>query len=193
MLKKQFEHYITTYTNGQSIPLFEIEQSYAEKHQLLPTGMTIVKKELPFHLIERCDKETEDVIRAEEPGFLQASISYLKEHPKEFLYVESGAFDLIRVDAIAVEFDEVFETNIALLGLRLPKKFGAAIQSYMDAQLHGHDAKFNIIFSGEDGLWEVNFALDAMEGFTEDLSLENVYELIYHFVFKLVEAMEVVQ
>lgn len=193
MLKKQFEHYVTTYTNGQNIPLFDVEHEYVEKHQLLPSGLNVVKKELPFHLIERCDKETEDVIRAEESGFLDTSISYLEQHQNEFVYVESDAFELIRVDAMAVELDEVFETNTALFGLRLPKKFGAAIHSYMDAHLHGHDAKCSVLFSGEDGLWDVNFALDAMEGFTEELSFKQVYDLIYRFVFKLVEAMEEAQ
>ncbi|MCG7335915.1 hypothetical protein MHZ95_11545 [Sporosarcina sp. ACRSM] len=152
-----------------------------------------MEKNLQFHLIERCDKETEDVIQAEEPSFLDSSISYLKRHPNEFIYVESGAFDAIRVDAIAMEFDEVFETNVALFGLKLQKKFGAAIQSYMDDHLHGKVAKFSILFSGEDGLWDVNFALDAMEGFTEELSFKQVYDLIYRFVFKLVEAMEEAQ
>ena len=193
MLKSQLEQYLDAHTNEQNIPLFEVEREYAEKHQLLPAEVTVMEKDFQFQLIERCDKETEDVIRAEEPSFLQDSISYLKEHPHEFVYVESNAFELIRIDAIAVEFDEVFDTNIALFGLRLHKKFGSAIQAYMDTHLHGDKTKFSVIFSGEDGLWDVNFALDAMEGFTVDLSFEKVYEMIYRFVFKLVEAMEEAQ
>jgi hypothetical protein len=193
LLKKQMENYITDNTRDQKIALFEVEQDFAEKHQLLPSGVTVTEKDFHFRIIERCNKETEDVICTEDSAFLAESISYFKKQQNEFVYVESESLELVRIDAIALEFDDVFETYTVLFGLKLQKKFGSAIKAYLDAHLHGDAAKYSVMFSGEDGLWDVNFALDFAEGFSEDLSLEKVYALIYRFVFKLIEAIEEAQ
>lgn len=45
-------------------------------------------------------------------------------------------------------------------------------------------------FSGQDGLWEVNLALNALEGFSEQQSFGEVFVLLYRFVFELLVELE---
>ena len=124
MLKKQMEKYIAENTQDNKIQFFNVDKEYVAKHQLIAEDVTVVEKAFQFSAIERCVKETENLIREEDQNFLNDSISYLKNHMNEFVYVESNAFEVIRVDAVVLEFDEVFETYTALFGLKLQKKFG---------------------------------------------------------------------
>ena len=170
MLKKQMEKYITENTLDSKIELFEIDQQYVDKHQLIPSDVTVVEKDFKFSAIERCVKETENLIREEDQSFLNERIFYLKNHMNEFVYVESSAFEVIRVDAVVLEFDEVFETYTALFGLKLQKKYGDDMKAYLDTHLNGDGTKYSVMFSSEDGLWDMNFAFDYVDGFSEELS-----------------------
>ncbi|MEK5068931.1 branched-chain amino acid aminotransferase [Sporosarcina sp. FSL K6-1508] len=190
MLKKQMEKYIVENTKDNKIEFFEVDKEYVAKHQLITSGQTVLDKDFHFNVVERCVKETENLIREEDQQFLSGSISYLKNHMNEFIYVESDAFDLIRIDAVVLECDDVFKTYSSLFGLKLQKKFGDAIKAYLDTHLHGDGAKYSVLFSNEDGLWDMNFALDYVDGFNEDLSFVEVYQLMYNFIFKLVEAID---
>ena len=49
---------------------------------------------------------------------------------------------------------------------------------------------FALIFSAEDGLWNFNFSLNDVKEFTEDMTIGEAYQLIYQFLFKLMEAIE---
>ncbi|MFJ9462838.1 branched-chain amino acid aminotransferase [Viridibacillus arvi] len=193
MLKQQIENYIENHISENKIELFDIEKEYAEKHQLLTSGVSVAEKAFHIDALERCNKETEELISAETPAFLQKPISYLKEQANEFVYVESSNFELIRMDAVALEFDDVFETYTALFGLKLQKKFGEAIKTYLNTHLQGDNAKYSVMFSAEDGLWDVNVPLDYLEGFSEAKSFEEIYNMIYVFFFKLVEEIEEAQ
>ncbi|MBE3102621.1 MAG: branched-chain amino acid aminotransferase, partial [Bacilli bacterium] len=84
----------------------------------------------------------------------------------------------------------VFETYTAMLGLKLQKKFGVAIKTHLDNHLLGDNAEYSVLFSEEDGLWHVNFPIDFVHQFHMDMSLQDAYELIYRFLFALVEAVE---
>lgn len=190
MLKKQMEKYIVENTKDNKIEFFEVDKEYVAKHQLITSGQTVLDKDFHFNVVERCVKETENLIREEDQQFLSGSISYLKNHMNEFIYVESDAFDLIRIDAVVLECDDVFKTYSSLFGLKLQKKFGDAIKAYLDKHLNGDGAKYSVLFSNEDGLWDMNFALDYVDGFSEDLSFVEVYQLMYNFIFKLVEASD---
>lgn len=190
MLKQQLENYIENHISENKIELFDIEKKFAEKHQLLSSDLIVTEKAFHTDVLERCNKETEELIATETPAFLGKSISYLKEQANEFVYVESSDFELIRIDAVALEFDDVFETYTALFGLKLQKKFGDAIKNYLNTHLTGDNAKYSVMFSGEDGLWDVNVPLDYIEGFNEEQSFEEIYNMIYRFFFKLVEEIE---
>jgi hypothetical protein len=104
--------------------------------------------------------------------------------------LESNAFEVIRVDAVVLEFDEVFETYTALFGLKLQKKYGDDMKAYLDTHLNGDGSKYSVMFSSEDGLWDMNFALDYVDGFSEELTFIEILQLMYNFIFKLVEAMD---
>ena len=104
--------------------------------------------------------------------------------------MESQWFELIGVDAICLEVDDLFGKYEALLGLKLQKKFNNAIRAYLQATLKGEEVKFALLFNAEDGLWNVNISLNDIEGFREDLSIGEAYQLIYYFLFKLIETVE---
>lgn len=45
-------------------------------------------------------------------------------------------------------------------------------------------------FSGQEGLWELNIAVDCMEGFKDSMSIEEVCELLYQFVAQLLTTVD---
>ena len=145
---------------------------------------------LNLEVLERCSKETEDTITAEGLAFAQTPISYLKENQGEFIYVECTQFQDIRVDAVAFEFDDAFNLYTALFGLKLQKKHSEAIRQYLKANVKSALGSSSAAFSGQEGLWELNIAVDCIEGFTEHLTIEQVYELLYQFVAQLLQTIE---
>ena len=141
-------------------------------------------------ILERCEKDTVALIIVETSKFLDEKINHLKTHIEEFLYVESNSFDLVGVDAISLEVDDVFKTYTAMFGLKMKKKYESAIKEYLDANLTGEAGKYSVVFSGKDGLFDLNFALDYATGFNEDMTLLEAYDLIYSFVFSMVAEIE---
>lgn len=140
--------------------------------------------------IERLDKETEELLASEEQGFLNQPISYFQQHKNEFMYLEAGAFSELGVDGISFEVDDVFGTYEVLLGLKLQKKFQAAIKEYLQSTLQGEEARFSLIFNGDDGLWDFNFGLNYVEGFKDGLTIAEAYQLIYTYLKSLVESVK---
>ncbi|MBT2655726.1 branched-chain amino acid aminotransferase [Bacillus sp. ISL-18] len=143
--------------------------------------------------IERCDKESENMLKNETSAFLSEPLHYLKQHKNEFIYLESKWFDFVNVDAISLEVDDVFGTYDVMLGLKVQKKYDKQLREYLDAHLNGEDAKFDLMFTLDDGLWNLNFVLNYVEGFHEEMTMGEAFQLIYHFLFKLIEAVEKVQ
>lgn len=121
--------------------------------------------------IERCHKQTDDLIATESAEFLSTPLHYLKEHAQEFLYMEAPIFEELKMDAVVFEYDEMFDTYTALFGLRLQKKYAAAIKDYLHSHLRPIFGASSASFSGNDGLWEINIALTAIEGFKENGTL----------------------
>ncbi|RSK29325.1 branched-chain amino acid aminotransferase [Bacillus sp. HMF5848] len=141
--------------------------------------------------IERGDKETENMLAIETPEFLQQPITYLKEHMSEFVYVESKWLDIIGVDAFSFELDDVFRTYSVLLGLRVPKKLESELKKQLTHNLHGSGISvFSLMYSQEDGLWELNFTFNNVDGFSENLTLEQAFSLIYQFIFTIQAGLE---
>ncbi|MDR6123187.1 hypothetical protein QFZ87_002784 [Bacillus sp. SLBN-46] len=143
--------------------------------------------------IERCDKETENMIKVETGTFLTQPLTYLKKNNNEFIYLESNWFEAIRVEAVSLEVDDVFGTYDVMLGLKLQKKFDKTLKEHLNTTLHGNEAKFDLMFSQDDGLWNLNFALNYVEGFKEDMTLNEAFQVIYQFLNNLVEAVNVGQ
>ena len=187
MLKKQMELLLNEQGNG---PLVDVEKAYAQKHAYLSDEEIAQLTTLHFDVIERCDKETEELLTEEKASFLVMPIHYLKEHPNEFLYVASERLNVIRVDSFALEFDEMFGVYSALFGLRLQKKQSEFLHSYLKAHLQHEKMTYSAAFSGQEGLWEVNFAIDALDGFSEEQSFDEVLVHLYRLIFGLLEALE---
>ncbi|MER2106714.1 MAG: protoporphyrinogen oxidase [Solibacillus sp.] len=187
MLKKQYEDILK---EQSEIALFDFEKAYLEQIGVSFEDKMITEKALTFDVLEVCSKETEDTLRAVEADFLGHPISYLKENQAEFIYAESSAFDAIRVDAFALEFDDAFNLNTVLFGLKLQKKYSEAIRTYLKQNVKSALGSSSAAFSGQEGLWEINIALDCLEGYSDDLSFEAIYGLLYKFIFDLIVAAE---
>ncbi|WP_274307154.1 protoporphyrinogen oxidase [Solibacillus daqui] len=146
---------------------------------------------LHLEVLERCSKETEDTITAEGLAFASTPIAYLKENQGEFIYVECTQFLDIRIDAVALEFDDAFNLYTALFGLKLQKKHSEAIRKYLKANVKSVLGSSSAAFSGQEGLWELNIAVDCIEGFNDSMSIEEVCEFLYHFVAQLLTTVDV--
>ncbi|WP_053363720.1 hypothetical protein [Bacillus sp. FJAT-27251] len=194
MLKQEIQKYLEAQEDAASIQLFREEKEYAEKNRLLKEGEGVVEKHPSERFkeayIERGDKETENFLGEESAEFLSQPIGYFKKHKNEFMYLETKWFDIVGVDAVSFEMDDVFGTYDVMLGLRLPKKYGKAMNSYLESQIKGEDAKFDLMFDANEGIWNLNFALNGLEGFSEELTIDEAYRLIYALLFKLAERME---
>ena len=112
MLKKQMTQYLAkwieekqaTQDDQMQLEVYKEERVYIEKHHLLndyagkPISFIERDPSLRFRdvYIERCDKETEELLAEESSTFMQQPIDYFKNHGNEFIYVESEWFNLDR-------------------------------------------------------------------------------------------------
>lgn len=184
VLKNQLEN---TKKNELHIELFKEEKDYVEKFNLIPDEVkekvTLIEKNSGERFIEayieRSDKESEQLISTEGVSFLKQPLDLLKKHKNEFVYVESENLDLIGVDAIAIEVDDVFGTYDVMIGLKLQKKLQKQIKDQLNQTLNGEGPTFDLMFSQEDGLWNLNFALNDVQGYREDLLMGEAFNLIY--------------
>ncbi|MFC3885995.1 branched-chain amino acid aminotransferase [Bacillus songklensis] len=185
--------------NKVELAMYKEEMNYVKKYDLLSDDIKeniILVEENPISrfsdaYIERVHKESEEVIAKETPAsFLTQPIQFLKQHKNEFIYLESHSFEMVKADAVSVELDDIFGFYNVMLGLKLQKKLETTLKTYLSNNLHGDELKFGLMFNQGDGLWDLNFALNYVEGFKEDMSIGEAYSLIYRFLFKLVEAAE---
>jgi hypothetical protein len=83
----------------------------------------------------------------------------------------------------------VFGTYDAMLGLKLQKKYRTHIVEYLEGRLQG-ESSYDLLFNGEDGLWDLNITLNDHPDFHEGLSMLAAYELIYDFLFLLLQTVD---
>jgi len=193
MLKELINQYISEHAQQGKVEMFAEEKEFAEKNQVADQILFVerdAKERFADAYIERCDKETENMIRHESSSFLTQPLVYLHKHKNEFIYLESKWLDFIRVDSVSLELDDVFKTYDVMLGIKLPKKFAPKLKEYLADHLHGGNNQFDLLFNGEEGLWNLNFALNGLEGFDENLTIGDAYQLIYQFLFQLILATE---
>ncbi|MGN1400820.1 MAG: branched-chain amino acid aminotransferase [Bacillus sp. (in: firmicutes)] len=139
---------------------------------------------------ETGDKETEEILSEKNTSFFMEPISYFKERMNEFMYVESPHFDLIGVEAVSFEVDDVFGTYEALLGLKVPKKWEKELKSHFTDLIDSGKGRYSLSFSQNDGLWDVNFTVEAIEGFNENWTIGEAYSFIYDILFDLITAIQ---
>lgn len=190
MLQQQMEQFITTNVQQNQITLFEIEKQYVQAHDLLSSTVKVLPKVMDIELIEICHKETEEVIPSSSASLENDTIHYVHKHQEAFLYIEASDFEKLGVNGIALERDDVFHTTTALFGLRLQKKYRLELNTYLSSTLQGEGIPYSIQFSDTDGLWDINIALEAIEGFSSSLTIQQTLELLYTFIFSLLEAVE---
>lgn len=196
MLHKRIKQYISSELMGEvpTVEVYQEEKEFIEKYGLISNDITLIEKDPTTRFldayIERCDKETEEMLAEESFVFLEQPIDYLQKHKNEFLYLESDWLELIGVDAISLELSDVFGTYDVLVGLQLQKKFEISLKENLSKELSGDEARFELMFNQKDGMWDLNFALNYVQGFHEEMSLEEAFRLIYRFIFKLVEEIE---
>lgn len=137
---------------------------------------------ITVNVLERCHKETESVIAIEEASFLQQPISYFQKEIEQFLYVGANEFETVKMDAVVIEFDEMFKVHTALFGLSIQKKYSQALKVYLRDHLKGMLGSSSAMFNGDEGLWEVNIAFEAMADFTGEETIEQAIEKLIAFV-----------
>jgi hypothetical protein len=134
------------------------------------------------NVVERCHKETEQTLAVEQAAFLQQPITYFKKEIEQFLYIGANEFETVKMDAVVIEFDEMFKVHTALFGLAIQKKYSQALKTYLRDNLKGMLGSSSAMFNGDEGLWEVNIAFEAMEGFTGEETIEQAIEKLIAFV-----------
>ncbi|MCY7482671.1 branched-chain amino acid aminotransferase [Bacillus safensis] len=170
---------------GQALTDFEYDEA-ARRNWTLEGAR--IKEEARFGdvYIERVDKESENMIQTENASFLNTPLTYVKKHQKEFIYIESKWFDVVKVDGLAIEWDEVFQTYTVLFGLKRPKK-DTNILKDMLSPLNGAQLQFN----GQDGLFDVNLQLLELEDIHEDTAFIDVISAVYRFLFRMIIQLEI--
>ncbi|NRF05074.1 branched-chain amino acid aminotransferase [Bacillus safensis] len=170
---------------GQALTDFEYDEA-ARRNWTLEGAR--IKEEARFGdvYIERVDKESENMIQTENPSFLNTPLTYVKKRQKEFIYIESKWFDVVKVDGLAIEWDEVFQTYTVLFGLKRPKK-DTNILKDMLSPLNGAQLQFN----GQDGLFDVNLQLLELENIHEDTAFIDVISAVYRFLFRMIIQLEI--
>lgn len=144
---------------------------------------------MEFTVVERLNKETEQLIGAAEVSFLQQPLSYFAQHQSEYVYVESPAFEALKMDAVVLEFDEAFEVPMALFGLRFQKKVSAKLKEFLKDNL-AKGLVSGAMFAGDEGIWEINISINAMSDYEENQTIEQTLQKLEAFVAKLVQAIE---
>lgn len=195
MLKKQMQTYIgeQAKTDGP-IFFFSEEKNYLLSHQLIEEEK-IEETNTPARFaslyLELANKETDESLNADmDASFLQTKINYLAEKLEEYLYIETDAFSIIGVESLSLEVDSVFRTYEGIFGLKAPKKTEGAIRSFFEKTLEGDDITYNLMFNAQDGLWDVNLPIQAIPGFSAEMSIGDAIKLIYLFLFQLGEELE---
>ncbi|MDI2589065.1 branched-chain amino acid aminotransferase [Psychrobacillus sp. NEAU-3TGS] len=144
----------------------------------------------PNVICERYDKETEELVSKDSMEFLSTPLSHFKEKKNEYAYLQSENLNALKVDGLVLEYDEVFEVYTAMFGLAVQKKLASKIGTYLDEHYNKEKMNYSMMFSGDEGLWEINLPLNYIDQFSENFTIEEAYQFLQSFISSLVEALE---
>lgn len=144
---------------------------------------------MEFTVLERLNKETEELIAVADADFLQQPLSYFSQNQSEYVYVESPAFEALKMDAVVLEFDEAFEVPMALFGLRYKKSVSQKLKEFLKSNL-AQGLVSGAMFAGDEGIWEINISINAMNDYEENQTIEQTLQKLEAFVAQLVQAIE---
>lgn len=137
--------------------------------------------------IEICHKETEETVAVEEHSFLTTPLTYLKANKDWFIFIDWRELSELGVpDGLSIEMDDVFLTYEALFGLKMAKKEEKNIRSFFDERLEGEGIKYSLLFDQTDGVWNVNFTLNRLVGFNEEMTLKETLTVIHSLLVNLI-------
>lgn len=174
-------------------PLFAEEMAYAEMNGLIQPGAVSERNSgdrFKDAYLELSDKETEQPVSKGGPEILQQPVSFFKKNLNQFLYVESEWLELVDADAVVLEVDDVFRNYQALLGLKLQKKYGEALNQLLQEKFEFAKKDYSLMFDGGEGIWNFNFSLEALKEFNEESSVGETLNLVYRFLFSLAQEVE---
>lgn len=132
--------------------------------------------------LDRCNKETEEIIASADEKFLTQPLNYVAQHQIEYIYAEAKEFTDRKMDAVVIEFDDMFKVHSALFGLALQKKFSNPIKTYLRTNLTPMLGSSSAMFNGQEGIWEINIAFDAMKNYTGNETFAEAYTKLLQFV-----------
>jgi hypothetical protein len=135
-------------------------------------------------IIELCNKETDELIKKVSSSFLEESLEYLKSNENEYIFIEADEFDMIKIDGLSLELDDLFGHYDAMFGLKLQKKYRNDIVSFLEGTLQGKKG-YNLLFNGEDGLWDVNLSINDLPSYDENMKLKDAVEEIHTYLSEL--------
>jgi hypothetical protein len=136
--------------------------------------------------IDVCKKETDELIRQESSSFLEEPLKYLKSNKNEYIFLEADEFDKIKIDGLSLELDDLFGNYDAMFGLKLQKKYREEIVSFFEGTLQGKKG-YNLLFNGEDGLWDVNLSINDLPSYDENMKVKEAVEKLYSYLSELLE------
>ncbi len=174
------------------VVLFEEELNYVRKEELPEDNIVVGNTAERFSnlYMELANKETDEVVQEKiDVTFLKEEVQYLEKNIEVYLYVETKAFEVISVDSMSLEVDSVFGTYEILCGLKSPKKKEKEIRTFMEEHLVGEETYYHLMFNGNDGVWDVNFSLEKVNGFHKDMEIGEALKLAYVFLFALHERL----
>ncbi|WP_284561528.1 branched-chain amino acid aminotransferase [Bacillus sp. T2.9-1] len=171
------------------VVLFEEELNYVRKEELLTEDNIVVgttAERFSDLYMELANKETDEVVQENiDAIFLKEEVQYFEKNIDVYLYVETKAFEVIGVDSLSLEVDSVFKTYEVLCGLKAPKKKEKEIRSFMEEHLSGDETNYQLMFNGNDGIWDVNFSLEKVNSFHKNMEIGEALKLAYAFLFAL--------
>lgn len=192
MLKESIQKLIS---NQSKVELYPEEYDYVINNGLTNSQTEIVKinenSRFSDAYMERSNKETEEFLGEENASFLEKPISYFKQHMNEFLYMESKWFTLIGVDAVSFEVDDLFGTYDVMFGLKIQKKYSSHLRDYFNQHSQNPEEPVDLMFDAQEGIWNINFSLHTLPGFSEDMTVAEAYQLVYSFIFSFVQSIEI--
>ncbi|MDW0110224.1 hypothetical protein [Sporosarcina aquimarina] len=189
MITKWMNNYIEEHTAKEGIALNDKQKDFLERKGLLSSDMNVLPAPAFKPSYSFSNKETDELL--ETPANTgDHAVSYVKAHPNNYMFAEEPAFATIGIDGVVIEMDDVFGTITALFGLQVQKKHGEWLKKYIDAKLGTAAGTRSLMFSADDGLWDVNIAMDYVDGFAETKSFDETLELVYEFVFNMLVELE---
>jgi hypothetical protein len=188
MLRKNFQDYVSK-TGEKGISLYKEEAEYAKMLGFLKEEVNILDgndySAFNNAYLELSNKETDELVAEKTAAFFNEPIAYFKQHIEQFIYIEAEKFEIIGADSVCLEVDDVFGTYEVMLGLRMPKKLEKNMKAAIDQLLTGETKKYSLLFNGTDGLWELNFALNGVDGFDPEMTIGEAFAQIHHFLFQV--------